>query len=437
MSRAAGLVVVVLVAAAGSVVVASLAFVEVLPDWGLLFFYALPSLFIGPWATRELIPARWRRVAAPLRRSWRSTPLGAVVPVPLVPADRPAPAARPRRVRARLPRSRALDALQTAARVWLSAIRLVLAMLRSRNGRRLSTAAVAAGAAALVALVVHELVKTGWPAKTLDPTAAAAATALLMATFTLRALGWQRLFRPSERPRSLVLAMSNGAAAVASLALPSRIDDAITVGIVRRLSTRPRAIGTIALSLFVLGLIDVAALIPFSAYAAVTTPGGADRAVMCVLVGVGVGAAGVATILPSVQGSARLAGTGVGHWVARHAPVSRRDTLWAWVLVAASWLTQCAALLILINALGLHGSFSAATAYVVAGAAASTLPIGPAGAATEAGAGAAVLHGAGVSTAQAIALAVTAQALMTAAGAALAAFGELVAWRGRVRRRRA
>lgn len=435
MSRAAGALLLLLAAAAGSVVVASLAFVEVLPDWGLLFFYALPSVFIGPWATRELIPARWRRVATPVRRSWRRTRIGWSAPLPAIAAPaEPRPLVVPR---PRLPRSRALDGLQTAARVWLSWIRLVLGMLRSRNGRRISTAVVVAGAIALVALVVHELVRTGWPAKQLDPTAAAAATALFMATFTLRALGWQRLFRPSERPRSLVLAMSNGAAAVASLALPSRIDDAITVGIVRRLSVRPRAIGTIALSLFVLGLIDVAALIPFSAFAAVTTPGGADRAVMCVLIGVGVGAAAVATILPSVQSSARLALTGVGHWVARHAPVSRRDTFWAWLLVAASWLTQCAALLILINALGLRGSFSNATAYVVAGAAASTLPIGPAGAATEAGAGAAVLTGAGVSGAQAIALAVTAQGLMTAAGAALAIFGETLAWRGRVRRRNA
>jgi hypothetical protein len=414
-------------ATAGSLVVASLAFADVLPDWCLLFFYALPSSFLGAWLARELVPAQWRRVAAPLRRAWRLSPLG-IAPEP------PAPAFPPRAPRARRPRG--WGAANAVAATWLALIGAVLGVLRSRRGRRVGAAVVGAGAAALVALVVDDLVAGGWPVRGLGAAAAAATAALFSATFALRAVAWQRLFRPAERPRSLVLAVANGAASVASLALPSRVDDALTIGIVRRLSRRPRAIGTIALTLFALGLIDLASLVPFAAYAAASASGGADRVAMAALVGVGVGAAAVAAALPRVRRSRRLASTGLGRWIAGHAPVSRRETAWSWLLVACSWLTQCAGLLLLLHGLGVRGSFADATAYVAAGAAASTLPIGPAGAATEAGAGAAVLAGAGASAQQAIALAITAQALLTTAGATIAATGAIVAWRGRARARR-
>lgn len=421
MPRAAQAVLATALVLCGALLVASLALVSILPTWGLLFFYVLPSFFVGVWTARELVPARWRRLAVPLRRRWRLSRLAGAPVAPPAAAAPPPEGRGPGR----------LAPLATAARLWLRGLRPVFALLRSRRGRRLSDAVVVLAGAALVALVARELVATGWPAKRLQPLAAAAAAAFFFSTFALRAFGWQRLFRPIERPRSLVLVTSTGTSEVVSLALPPRIGDAIGISIVRKLTLRRApSIGTTALSLFVLGLLDIAAIVPLAAYATIRVH--ADAAVhvgLLVVMGVGVGAAVVAAALPSIRTSERLMRRGLGHWLALHAPVSRRDTLWSWFLVCGSWLARAAALLLLLDALGLGGSFTLAAAYVVAGAGASSLPVGPAGAATEAGAGAAVLAGAGVSKAQAIALAVTAQGMTAAAGGLLALLGVSLARR--------
>jgi len=409
MTRPARLLLALAVVWGGALIVASLALVSVLPDWGLLFFYVLPSSFVAMWGARELVPSRWRRLATPVRRTWRLSRFGA--PPPLPPVATPPPAEGHR------------APLAVGASLWLRGMRPIFAMLRSQRGRRARDAAVLLSALALIALVLRELTAQGWPAKSLRPIATAAACSFLLSTFALRALGWQRLFRAVERPQSLVLAMSIGTSEVVSLALPPRIGDAIGVSILRKLTPRAPSIGTAVLSLFLLGLMDISASVPLAVYALLSVHAASVRIAMLVIVGVGVGAAAVAAVLPSVRASERLTRRGFGHWLALHAPVSRRDALWSWCLVCGSWLARAAALLLLLYALGLHPSFALATAYVAAGAGANALPVGPAGAATEAGAGAAVLAGAGIPTAQAIALAVTAQGLTCAAGATIALLG--------------
>lgn len=417
MPRPATTLLLVSAVAAGSLVAASLAFVAVLPTWALLFFYVLPSLFLGAWGAGAYVPSGWRRLALPLRRRWRQSPLAPSRALP------PAPPPPEPRSRASEP-SGATGAVLWAARTWLRLLRPALQLLRSPRARLVRTAATVLATAAVLAWVARELSTQTWPLASLDVTDAAAATAFFFATFALRAVGWQLLFRPAERPRSLVLATSNGAAAVASLAFPSRIDDAVTVAFVRRLMRRAPSIGTIALSLFVLGLLDVASLAPLAVYATIGVHAvGAVRITLAAIAFVGVGGGAVALLLPSIRSRDRLVRHRFGHWLALHAPTSRWDAAWAWLFVLASWLTQCAATLLLLHGLGVRRSFVVATAYVVAGAGASTLPFGPAGAATEAGAGAAVLAGAGIEPSRAIALAVVAQGLTTAAGAVLAVIG--------------
>jgi uncharacterized membrane protein YbhN (UPF0104 family) len=147
---------------------------------------------------------------------------------------------------------------------------------------------------------------------------------------------------------------------------------------------------------------------------------------MLVLTGVGVGAALLTAALPSVRGSGRIARYRLGRWLATHAPASYREAAWASLLVAASWVTRAAGLYVLLAAVDLRSSFAVATAYVVAAAGAAALPVGPAGAATQAGVGAAVLAGAGIGGDSAIALAVAAQALTAVVALALALFGVAV-----------
>jgi hypothetical protein len=94
--------------------------------------------------------------------------------------------------------------------------------------------------------------------------------------------------------------------------------------------------------------------------------------------------------------------------------------------VALSWALRAVAMFVLLAALGLGTDFALAIAFVCASSAAAVLPVAPAGAAMQAGAGAAILATSGVHTEQAIAFGVAAQALLIAAGAAFVL--ALAAW---------
>ena len=320
-------------------------------------------------------------------------------------------------------------------RAWLLVVRSELSFLRGRRARRLANLLFVAAAGAMIWLVLHEVLGRSWPLGHARPALTAAALAFFLSTFALRALAWQRLFRPYERPRSLALVASNGVAAVAAVALPSRVDDAIAIAVMRRLAPRSPSVGTLALSLFLLGLMDMAGLVPFAAYATASIDADVGvRTAMTALLGIGVGAAVLAAALPTLRHRKRVVRLRLGHWLARHAPSSHRDAIWSWLLVTASWLTRIGGLYVLLDALDLHAGFSVATAYVVAGAGASALPIGPAGAVTQAGIGAAVLAGAGVATRQAVAFAVVAQSLTVLAGACLGGLGASISLLRRSRR---
>jgi hypothetical protein len=89
----------------------------------------------------------------------------------------------------------------------------------------------------------------------------------------------------------------------------------------------------------------------------------------------------------------------------------------AWVGVAASWTLRTIAVFVLLAALGLGTDFSLALAFVCGSAASAVLPVAPAGAATQVGAGAAILSAAGVHTEQAVAFGLAAQGLAIGVGA--------------------
>ena len=68
------------------------------------------------------------------------------------------------------------------------------------------------------------------------------------------------------------LAAANGAASVTGAALPGRFDDVVRIAVVRRYPSCPSGVGYARrLSLFMLGLLDAAALMPISAAAAATS----------------------------------------------------------------------------------------------------------------------------------------------------------------------
>lgn len=404
----------------GALVVAALALAHVLSAWAVVFFYVVPGLVFSVWGLGELSPRTWRRILVPLRRRWRTSRIS------------PSPAARPAEPAHRQERSE--PPLERALRPWLGMMRAMLALRRRRVVARLINVVFGLSAVAIAVVASRNLASRGWPLGNVNLTLTAASCAFFLTSVFLKSLGWQLLFRRVERPTSLCLAAATGAAAVAGLALPGRLDDALRVAVVRRMPGRKPGVGTIALSLFLLGLVDAVALAPLAAVAAATAPLRLSvRAALGVVAFAGVGAAVVLSMLPRVRRYERLRHYRLSRWLDAHAPSSLHDSLAAAGLVTCSWAVRGTGVFVLLHGLGFALSFPLALAYLAAGAASAALPIGPAGAATQAGVGAAALTAAGIDPARAVAFAIVAQGAIVVTGGAVALYAAGVLGVGRLR----
>jgi uncharacterized membrane protein YbhN (UPF0104 family) len=292
--------------------------------------------------------------------------------------------------------------------------------------KRVLNALAVAAALVVTALVARHFAREGWPIRHANPWLVALAALSFVTAYAVKAWGWQRLFRREEQPAMLTLAASAGAASVGGIALPGRCDEVIRFAVIRRCRRRRASFGAVALSIFLLGLIDSAALTPLAGVAAgVGAVDGLFRLALAIVAGVGVAAAGVVLALPRIARIPRVARFRFATWVHEHA-TSPRDAAAAWAAVATSWTLRAIAIFVLLAALDLGSSFALALAFLCASSASAVLPVAPAGAATQAGAGAATLIAAGVHAEQAVAFGVAAQALVIAAGAVFVA--AMAAW---------
>jgi uncharacterized membrane protein YbhN (UPF0104 family) len=146
----------------------------------------------------------------------------------------------------------------------------------------------------------------------------------------------------------------------------------------------------------------------------------------------GVLAAGVVAFLPQFAAMRRVMRFRVGRWLGEHTQ-SRKESLAALLLISVSWALRGTAVFLLLNALALRGSFPLALGFLCASAASAAVPIGPAGAAMQAGAGATLLAFSGVPKTDAIAFSVAAQAMVVVTGAAVILL--IAAWQVAVRLR--
>ena len=291
----------------------------------------------------------------------------------------------------------------------------------------------AAGALMVLGISVLHFTEAGWPLSGADPRLAGVAGGFFILAYVLKAYGWQRLFRPTDRPKALALAAAGGAASVGGAALPGRFDDVVRIAVVRRARTSPAGVSTLCLSLFMLGLIDTAALMPFSMAAALDgSLSPLLRGAMGVVAFAGVGAAVVVGLLPRMGESRRLVRFRLVRWIVdQTTPI--REAGNAWLLVVGSWTVRVVGLYFLLVSLGISDSFLLAVAFLCAASASAAIPISPAGGAvTQAGAGAAILIAAGIPFTQAAAFAVAAQGLYILAGAAVLGFAAFVHGAGAV-----
>ena len=278
------------------------------------------------------------------------------------------------------------------------------------------------GALAAAAVTALHFMHSGWPLASADPLLVVAAGILFLFAYAFKAWGWQRLFPVEQRPEALTLAAAGGAASVGGVALPGRFDEAIRIAVVRRLPGKKTAgLGAICLTLIVVGLLDSAALAPMASIAAAASHSGGVQVGFALVAAAGVAAAALV-----------LCRWKVGRWLREHT-ACRRSASQAWLLISVSWALRGVAVFVLLNALAIGGSFTLALAFLCASAASASLPIAPAGAATQAGAGAAILIVAGIPKGDALAFAVAAQGLVILVGAIVVAAAGIWALIGRLR----
>ena len=202
------------------------------------------------------------------------------------------------------------------------------------------------------------------------------------------------------------------------------------------LSGTRAGLGTIGLSLIIVGMLDNAALAPLASVAITDARSWTVRAGFMIVAVAGVLAAIVVSMLPKFAGMRRVMSTASAAGSREHTQC-RKESLAALLLISVSWALRGTAVFLLLNALALRGSFPLALGFLCASAASAAVPIGPAGAAMQAGAGATLLALSGVPKADAVAFAVAAQALVVVTGAAVMLL--IAAWHVgvRVRPRRA
>jgi uncharacterized membrane protein YbhN (UPF0104 family) len=303
----------------------------------------------------------------------------------------------------------------------------------SRRVRIAVNAVFVSGALVAAALTVLHFVNSGWPLASADPLLVVAAGILFLFAYAFKAWGWQRLFPEGERPERLTLAAAGGAAAVGGVALPGRFDEAIRIAVVRRLPGKKTAgLGAICLTIIVVGLLDSAALTPMASIAAAASHSGGVQAGFALVAAAGVAAAALVLCLPRIARLGFVSRWKVGRWLREHTACPRSASQ-AWFLISVSWALRGLAVFVLLNALAIGGSFTLALAFLCASAASAALPIAPAGAATQAGAGAAILIVGGIPKGQALAFAVAAQGLIILVGAVLVAAAGLWALIARFR----
>jgi uncharacterized membrane protein YbhN (UPF0104 family) len=283
--------------------------------------------------------------------------------------------------------------------------------------KRLLNSLFVACALAVSGLVARHFAHSGWPLHRANLWLVGLAAVVMLGAYAAKAWGWQHLFRQEQRPAVLTLAAAGGAASVGGIALPGRCDEVIRFAVVRRCRRRRASLGAVALSLFVLGLLDSAAMTPLASVAlGVSHIGGWLRAGLFVVAGAGVLAAAVVLALPRLARLRFVARFRLAGWVHDNSTTPREAT-WAWLAVVVSWVLRALAVFVLLAALGLGVDFSLALGFVCASSAAAVLPVAPAGAAMQAGAGAAILAASGVHTEDAVAFGIAAQGLLMAVGA--------------------
>jgi Lysylphosphatidylglycerol synthase TM region len=286
-------------------------------------------------------------------------------------------------------------------------------------------------------LVARRLTHASWPLQDVEPGLATVAAVTYIGSFVFRARAWRRLF-PGGRPGQAHFLASVGAAAASGAVLPFRLDYLVKVGVLRKLGGIRVGLGTIAVSIVSLGIVDAIALLPLSISATAMSKS-ALRGPLLIVVIFGVVCCTLLSVgrrisrLPLLHRRRRL--HMIREYVARYRTSSgRNDAVVAWVYLLAGWSMRACGCAALLAAFGLSFSPNAALTVICISAAAGVTPITLGGAAANAGTTAATLLALGVGRDIAINYSLASGLLMVMSAVTASAFGVALAMSGRLRR---
>ena len=273
-------------------------------------------------------------------------------------------------------------------------------------------------------LTARRLTTTGWPLQRANVALVLAASAAYLASFFLRALGWQRLFSGDRPDRSRCLAAC-GAAAASGVVLPFRLDYVVKIWTLRKLGGVRLGLDTVGLSIVSLGMVDAVAMLPL-AVSALATSDAVFRAPLIVVLLFCLGCISALVLgprlvqLPFVARSDRVERS--FRRVGEHVGLSR-STLVAGGFLFGCWSMRTLGCALLLSALGAGFSPSLALVVICLAAATSILPITAGGAIVNIGTTSVVLLGLGVTQEAAINFSLASGMLLTFSALAAAVVG--------------
>jgi hypothetical protein len=233
-----------------------------------------------------------------------------------------------------------------------------------------------ASALGLVGFVaVAKLAKEPWPLVHANLWLATAAVLLALLSLLIRLAGWQQLFARDGRPDRPTCLGAGSAASLSSNFLPAKLDYALKVWLVHRLSGRRLSLKAGTVSVCMLGLVDAAALLPPALAGAVLAPTTQVRLPMLAVVAVGLASTALILAAPRLQRLLphgrlkRFSGNVAGQ------RTSWREQLTAYLLLSASLWTRVSALILLLLALHIGLSLSGALVFICLTAGSAFVPI--------------------------------------------------------------
>jgi hypothetical protein len=235
--------------------------------------------------------------------------------------------------------------------------------------------AAASGLGLIGFIAVAKLAKEPWPLVHANLWLASAALLLAVLSLLIRFAGWQRLFARDGRPDGPTCLGAGSAAAISSNFLPAKLDYALKVWLVHRLSGRRLSLKTGTVSICMLGLVDAAALLPPALAGALmaSTP----QIQVPLLAVAAVGLASTALILSAPRLHRLLPSGRLQRFSGKVAGqrTSWREQLTAYLLLSASLWTRVAALIVLLLALHLGLSLGGALVFICLTAGSAFVPI--------------------------------------------------------------